>query len=315
MSLPWTHCYPRCCLPSCFSSWGVKSTRRRCGVVGVRGGVHSQLTYRVLVSCVVLCCAVLCCAVPQERKDLPRAVLKKIGKTEHEQVRHNHAAQRAAACAVNSRTRAAMTEPERAPLACGGFASLGFIPVGVGLPRPHLVARRLLTRPSVCSPAREAMRAHGVYHVIKKLHYYLEGADDAGKVEEFTELRGDDELTVEAIINIVSSRAAPPSHSLALSRRDALLWLPRSTSSSATKAMARRLLTLSWVKPVRTASKVALVVPALVLGPVAVLVQTLRTSQMTWPRWSWVAMMTTMMTTMSTSTLQWMTLISCRRGS
>ena len=151
-----------------------------------------------------------------------------------------------------------------------------------------------------------------MYHVIKKLHYYLEGADDAGKVEEFTELRGDDELTVEAIINIVSSRAAPPSHSLALSRRDAL---PRSTSSSATKAMARRLSTLSWVKPVRTASKVALVVPALVLGPVAVLVQTLRTSQTTWPRWSWVAMMTTMMTTMSTSTLQWTTLISCRRGS
>jgi len=90
MSQPWTRCYPRCCLQLCFSSWGVKSTRRRCGVNGVRGGVHSHS--RVASWCPVLCCVVLCCAVPQERKDLPRAVLKKIGKTEHEQVRHDHAA-------------------------------------------------------------------------------------------------------------------------------------------------------------------------------------------------------------------------------
>ena len=69
-----------------------------------------------VLCCVVLCCAVLCCAVPQERKDLPRAVLKKIGKTEHEQVRHNHAAQRAAAC--HQLTRACCHDRTRACAAC-----------------------------------------------------------------------------------------------------------------------------------------------------------------------------------------------------
>ena len=47
------------------------------------------------------------------------------------------------------------------------------------------------------------MRRIGVYHVVKKVHYFIEGADSQGKVDADAELSVDDDAAVESIINLV----------------------------------------------------------------------------------------------------------------